>query len=319
MFTFVIQNLTLSMKIIYTTLLLGLLLACGKNLSPEEKAVNEAYKTADASANDSSFVVLSKAIDGLIETKGYADSASARQILRAAHLCESKDRTDDAISYYETYLAHYADRPDQADKLMTLIGLTEKQTENQLSQILYKSFVNRFPDDPRSKDLSAKIELKDISVDSTLRHIGMNMFNDSTFRLNEPMANLYINGCELAAAADPKLASAPEHLHRAAETARTLRDIPRAIKIYDWIITVYPESPRGATSLFLKAFTYDNDLKDYDKAGKFYNEFLAKYPNNDFTESAKFLLQNLGKSEEELKKILDEKAKENKENKQNVQ
>jgi tetratricopeptide (TPR) repeat protein len=305
------------MKIIYTTLLFGLLLACGKKASPAEKAVNDAYQTAETKGNDSSFVALSIAIDTLIEVKGYADSTTAKQILRAAHLSESKNRFDDAIDYYELYMAHYADRPDQADKLMAMIGLTEKLTEKQLSQILYKSFVKRFPDDPRSKDIDAKTELKEVSVDSTLRHIGMNMFNDSTFRLNEPMANMYIRGCELAAAADPKLVSAPEHLHRAAETARTLRDIPRAIKIYDWIISVYPESPRGATSLFLKAFTYDNDLKDFPRAGKYYNEFLTKYPNNDFTESAKFLLQNLGKSEEELKKILDEKSKAA--NKENVQ
>jgi TolA-binding protein len=58
-----------------------------------------------------------------------------------------------------------------------------------------------------------------------------------------------------------------------------------------------------------KLSPYDNDLKDFAKAGKYYNEFLTKYPNNDFTESAKFLLENLGKSEEELKKILDEKSK----------
>ena len=318
MFTFVSQNLTDPMKIIYTTLLLGLLLASCKKESPEEKAVNDAYKIAESKGNDSSYVALSNAIDSFIEIKSYADSATARQILKAAHLCESKNRFDDAIGYYEMYMAHYPDRPDQADKLMAVIGISEKLTSKQLTQILYKSFVNRFPNDPRAKDVDAKIELKEISVDSTLRHIGMNMFNDSTFRLNEPMANLYINGCELAAAADPKLVSAPEHLHRAAETARTLRDIPRAIKIYDWIITVYPESPRGATSLFLKAFTYDNDLKDYTKAAKYYNEFLTKYPHNDFSESAKFLLQNLGKSEEELKKILDEKSKENTENKQNV-
>jgi tetratricopeptide (TPR) repeat protein len=298
------------MKIFYTTLLLGLLLASCKKETPEEKAINDAFKAVETHANDSTYTALNSAISNLVETRGYADSLTAKQILRAAHLYESKDRFEDAINYYEQYMAHYADRPDQADKLLALMKLTEMQTEKQLSQILYKSFVNRFPDDAHAKDVAAKIDIKDISVDSTLRHIGMNMFNDSTFRLNEPMANMYISACELAAAADPKLPGAPEHLHRAAETARTLRDIPRAIKIYDWIISVYPDSPRGATSLFLKAFTYDNDLKDFDKAGKYYNEFLTKYPNNDFTESAKFLLQNLGKSEEELKKILDEKSKE---------
>ena len=78
-----------------------------------------------------------------------------------------------------------------------------------------------------------------------------------------------------------------------------------------WRAEVFPGSRQSGFSLFLKAFTYDNDLKDFKKAGTFYNEFLTKYPNNEFTESAKFLLENLGKSEEELKKMLEEKAKEN--------
>jgi tetratricopeptide (TPR) repeat protein len=147
-------------------------------------------------------------------------------------------------------------------------------------------------------------------IDSTLKYIGSNMFNDSSFRLNEPMAMLYIEACELAAAADPALPNAPEHLHRAAETARTIRDIPRAIELYNWIIDAHPQHPRAATSMFLRAFTYDNDLKQFDKAGKYYNDFLTKYPNNEFAESAKFLLEHLGKSEEELKKILEKKGEE---------
>ncbi len=157
----------------------------------------------------------------------------------------------------------------------------------------------------------AKIEDKNIMADTILKYIALNMFNDSTFRLNEPRARLYIDACEAAVKAEPALAKAPEFLHHAAETARTLRDIPKAIELYDWITVTYPAHPRAATSLFLKAFTYDNDLKDFDKAGEYYKEYLSKYPNDEFSESAKFLLDNLGKSEEELKKMLEEKSKEN--------
>ncbi len=305
------------MKLIHLILLLAVLAACKNNTSPEEKAVDEAYKAAEASSNDSTFAKLYTTISQLAEKKGYADSATARQILRAAHLSDAKNRIYDAMDFYSLYMAHYADRPDQADRLAEVITIVDKQNNAPLSQVGYKSFVTRFPEDTRTKDYAAKIETASIDVDSTLRYIGQNMFNDSTFRLNESMANLYIDACQLAVMANPALPNAPEHLHRAAETARTLRDIPRAIKLYDWIISVYPDHKRGATSLFLKAFTYDNDLKDYEKAGKYYNEFLAKYPTNEFAESAKFLLENLGKSEEELKKILDQKSLEQK--KENVQ
>ena len=74
----------------------------------------------------------------------------------------------------------------------------------------------------------ARIEDKNIAADTILKFIALNMFNDSTFRLNEPRARLYIDACEAAVKAEPALAKAPEYLHHAAETARTLRDIPKA-------------------------------------------------------------------------------------------
>ena len=52
--------------------------------------------------------------------------------------------------------------------------------------------------------------------------------------------------------------------------------------------------------MFLKAFTYDNDLKKVEEARVLYNEFLKKYPNDEFADDTKFLLENLGKDDEEI-------------------
>ena len=86
--------------------------------------------------------------------------------------------------------------------------------------------------------------------------------------------------------------------------------IPRALGIYDWILSTYPNHPKTPQALFLKAFTYDSDLKDYDRARELYTEFLSTYPEDQFAPSATFLLENLGKDDEELLKTLEEKAKE---------
>ena len=299
------------MKWIYALLCLSLLItACKGKTTPEAKSVEDALTQAKTNPNDSTLLALDQAIDHYVEMKGYGDSTTANFLVQAARTTAGVNQPESSFRYYTQYMAHYPGRADQADKLAEAITIMEKLNEPELSQIAYKSFVSRFPNDNRTADLQGKISAKDITVDSTLRYIGMNMFNDSSFRLNEPMAMLYIEACELVASANPALPNAPEYLHLAAETARTLRDIPRAIDIYNWIIEVYPDHNRAATSLFLKAFTYDNDLKDFEKAGKYYNEFLTKYPNNEFAESAKFLLEHLGKSEEELKKILEKKAEE---------
>ncbi len=157
----------------------------------------------------------------------------------------------------------------------------------------------------------AKMEDKNMTNDTIVKYISQSMFNDSTFRLNEKRARFYIAVCDTIVRSEPDLAKAPDYLHHAAETARTLRDIPKAIELYDWIIDKYPNHPKASISLFLKAFTYDNDLNEFDKGGEYYNEYLTKYPSGEFSESARFLLDNLGKSEEELlKKMMEQQKKE---------
>lgn len=296
------------MRIFYFIVLIGFFAACKSNVSPEQKAVEDASELYKKQPTDSTAQALVLALSKYAEVKGYADSTSGRYILQAARISAEHNQLKQAISYYTTYMVEYPTRPDQADRLMDVITLEEKLQQPEINQVLYRSFASRFPQDARTASLQSKIENKDITADSILRYIGMNMFNDSTFRLNEERANLYIDACVAAVMANPTLPNAPEYLHRSAETARTLRNIPLAIKLYDWIISKYPENNRAATSLFLKAFTYDNDLKNFAEAGKYYNDFLAKYPNNEFAESAKFLLENLGKSEAELKKMLEDKA-----------
>jgi tetratricopeptide (TPR) repeat protein len=299
------------MRILFYITLFSFLFACKSKSSPEQQAVDTALESYRKTPSDSSAQAVFSAINKFVDVKGYADSTSAKLLIEAARIASAQNQTRQAVDYFKTYIVEYPDRSDVANKLSEVISQIEKLNKPELNQILYKSFSSRFPQDERTAAFQGKIENKDIMADSIVRFIGMNMFNDSTFRLNEERSLLYIDACEMAVMADPTVRDAPEHLHRAAETARTLRDIPKAIELYDWIIEKYPTHNRAATSLFLKAFTYDNDLKDFQKAGTYYNEFLAKYPQNEFAESAKFLLDNLGKSEEELKKMLEEKSKEN--------
>jgi len=84
------------------------------------------------------------------------------------------------------------------------------------------------------------------------------------------------------------------------ETARMVKNNQGAIDFYNWVLEEFPNDPKSSQALFLKAFTYDNELNQDDIAKPLYESFLAKYPDNDFADDAKFLLQNLGKSDEEI-------------------
>ncbi len=299
------------MRISAIIAVIAFILACKGGGSLEEKAVEVQSKLYESQPSDSTAQALVQALSKYVEVHGTKDSTSARYILRAARVSSERQQWQQALGFYKMYMVQYPDRPDQPDRLAEVIAIMDKLQKPELNQVLYRSFADRFKQDPRAADYESKISNKEISIDSLLKQIGLRMFNDSIYRLNEDMARLYVDASEAAVMANPNLPQAAEYLHRAAETARTLRNIPKAITIYDWIIEKYPTDKRGVTSLFLKAFTFDNDLKDFVNAKKYYEEFLAKYPNNEFTESAKFLLENLGKSEEELKQILEQKSKEN--------
>ena len=63
-------------------------------------------------------------------------------------------------------------------------------------------------------------------------------------------------------------------------------------------------------ALFMKAFLFDGTFADSTNSRKYYTEFLEKYPNHEFAKDAKLLLQNVGKSDEEvLKELMDKNKK----------
>ena len=63
---------------------------------------------------------------------------------------------------------------------------------------------------------------------------------------------------------------------------------------------LFPASKDAPGMLFLAAFTYNNDLHQTDSARALYAAFLERYPDHDLAGSARYELQNLGKSADEL-------------------
>ncbi len=299
------------MRFLSFIFLLLVAISCQKTVSPEQQAIDHAQAAYDAAPSRTSADTLIMALEAFVDVNGYADSTSARYLLKAARLSGEYRHPMQTRELYRSYLVAYASRPDQADILAEYITITEKLRLTDLNDVLYKSFIKRFPEDKRVADFQSKILMPEMAVDSFVRYTGRTMFNDSTFRLDIPKAKVYVEIAQDLVMTDPGIPRADEYLHHAAETCRTLRDVNKAIDLYDWIIDYYPNGERAATALFLKAFTLDNDLKLYEEAGEQYKYFLELYPENEFTESAQFLLDNLGRSEEELNKLL-------KENPQNI-
>jgi len=73
-----------------------------------------------------------------------------------------------------------------------------------------------------------------------------------------------------------------------------------SVELFDQVIKDYPTFNKIAYCMFLKAFVYDDKLKNINKAREAYEVFLKKYPTNDFADDAKACLDNLGKTPEQL-------------------
>ena len=98
----------------------------------------------------------------------------------------------------------------------------------------------------------------------------------------------------------PKDTLAPAYLFKAANLSMSMNWGKSSVEIINKFTEAYPEDKRIPEALFIKAFVYDNQLNDDAKAGEFYRNFIKRFPNHVFTESAKESIKNLGKTDDEL-------------------
>ncbi len=102
---------------------------------------------------------------------------------------------------------------------------------------------------------------------------------------------------------------APEYLYKASGIYMNTGNPEKAAELLNRLIKEYPDFDKTENCYFLRAFVYDDKLKDYDKAKEYYEIYLKKYPKGEFADDAKILKENLGKSTEEIFKELQKKKK----------
>ena len=117
---------------------------------------------------------------------------------------------------------------------------------------------------------------------------------------------LYLRAADETAADSMKA----EYLFKAADLMMYHAEPTQTIAIYDSIMTQHPNHDKAVMSLFLKAFVYDTRLADTANARRYYQEFLQRYPDDDFALDASMAIQNLGKSVEDLIREFESKNQE---------
>jgi tetratricopeptide (TPR) repeat protein len=79
-----------------------------------------------------------------------------------------------------------------------------------------------------------------------------------------------------------------------------LRDPAKALSTYEEYAAAYPEGRKLAEAMFLIGFICNNELHDSVKAATAYTRFLQRFPDHELAASARFELETMGRSPDEI-------------------
>lgn len=227
---------------------------------------------------------------------------NADYLYKAALLCESINRIPKAIGLLQQALKdHYTgnDSPNSAT-LMAKIYREHVGNEN-LEAITLQAGAKAFP---AFGKLTKAVQKDWPSITDRLAAIKSATVDSSG--LNYVAVNDFINGSSIYAMLLPKAENTSKILFDAGRIANQSKSYPKALELFDWLSTKYPEYEKNPEALFVSAFILDRDLKRYDEAKIKYETFLEKYPDNQFAKDAQFLLENLGVPPAEIIKRFEE-------------
>ncbi len=209
-------------------------------------------------------------------------------------------RSAAAETTLKTGLSKYFDTPAAYDMLVLLANVWRQKPEMETAaQAIYAALPEAFPDRPQAAALRDSLAVDLSSVPQQLDSLKLALYN-SQVRIDRAVAERFVNMAEAYSLVMPHTKEAPAYLFDAAKVAGYLGNFSRAINLYSRVYEQYPEYEKAHQALFMLGFIYDSDLKDYDKAKRYYELYVEKYPEGVFADQIEMLIKNLGKSDEEL-------------------
>lgn len=278
------------------------LFACSSEKSKMQADISNLETALEETPDTENAKALIDAYQAYITAYPEDTEENARYLYRAAGVQFRMNQFSGAVETLNRGLKEYYSSsvtPNNA----ALLGhiYSEKLRNEENATTIYQAMAQVFPDYEQMDEIKARLKKANFSpLDERIESLGRRMFNDSLGRIEYRIANDFISSCELHAMLLPDSPKSPEFLHKAGETARSIRAFTKALEFYEWIGEKYPDYDKAPQALFLRAFTLDNDLKRIDEARTLYELFLEKYPNDDFADDTQFLLENLGKDDEEI-------------------
>ncbi|MBE26685.1 MAG: hypothetical protein CMN33_03250 [Saprospirales bacterium] len=229
---------------------------------------------------------------------------------RALDIARQNNLTNKQISFLLLLTKEYPNDPKAKTRLLELANIMYKINKKQAANVLYSGVLDRFADTDAAEEAKSKRAPEVSNVKQYLTKVGEDVFvNPDKFGINRKAAQSYVDACEAFALAYPDTKEAPEFLYKATEISRTLRTFTKSLSMYDWIIDEYPQYEKAPTAMFLKGFIIENELNNDEAAMKVYKTFLSRYPDHQLRDDVQFLLDNVGKTDEEIMDLIEKNKK----------
>lgn len=288
-------------SIYFATLLLSLFALVGCKTDSESSSTNEVNTAAKSEENKSALDIIRQ------ELRSTSDQDKVNDLLKQGYeIAKKSSNHQQSISFLMPILRRISDKESRKDYLRDLVDLIEKTGRKIPTQVLARGYTETYPDDTETNTRIKKlISEPSKSTEDLLTEVAKSSMADISKGLVKKDAQAYVDGCEAYALVYPDAEETPDYLLKGGEMSGALKTYGKTLELYDWIINDYPESDKVPTVLFMKAFLLDNELRDYDNAKKAYADFLQKYPDHHFVGDVRFLMENMGKSDEELRALLE--------------
>lgn len=286
-------------------LFLFLLGACQSEQTQLQREIGKLEETLEQNPEPEAAIALIDQYQAYSERFPDDAATNARYLYRAAGLAYRMNRFSEAIELLNTAIRKYYAGANTANNALLLGAIYEEKLHNEdLAATAYQAAARAFP---ANSEVQAKLKTGWSDLEDRLRLQADQVFDATDKRIDYRMANDFINAAAIYAMLLPEAPESAGWLFEAAETARSIRAFSKSLDLYTWIAEGFPDSKEAPQALFLKGFTLDSDLNRFEEAGNVYRAFLEQYPNNDFADDAQFLLDNLGKDEEEIIRSFEEK------------
>ena len=211
-----------------------------------------------------------------------------------------KEILDSLVSQYADFIHAYPDDPATPGYLFEAGKLSKDYEMLREAVEYFRLFLTQFPDHELVKDAGLLIENIKVESSKQIIRYETKLMNDTAPRIDYQTSGMLVKQYADFAFSFPNDPKTPEYFFQAGHISKAIQKPNKAIDYFQNVYDNYPEHERAAISIFLIAFSYETMLNQDDEALKYYQKFLDEFPDHELAKDARFSIEHIGISEEEL-------------------